>query len=170
MALLQALQAGPQHGDYSPVYQAIQQRMHSRAQQHAQQLAPHVEVASGARVPAGASQVVQLAQKYLGTKYTWGGASPKTGFDCSGFAQWLYGHFGVHLPRTSQQQWRVGTPVARNQLKPGDLLFFEPGASGPGHEAMYIGNGHMIEAPHTGATVRIASINRADYMGARRVH
>lgn len=166
LALIQALQPGPQHGDYSAVFQAVQQR----AQAHAQQLAKHVELAPGVQqVPKGAAQIVQLAQKYVGTKYTWGGTSPKTGFDCSGFAQWLYAHAGKQIPRTTFDQWKQLRP-ATGGLREGDLVFFEPGPRGPGHVGMFIGGGKFIEAPHTGATVRISKLSgRPDYIGARRV-
>jgi cell wall-associated NlpC family hydrolase len=104
------------------------------------------------------SAVVADASNYLGVPYQWGGTSPSTGFDCSGFVQHVYGDLGVSLPRTSQEQSTVGQPVASlAQAQPGDLLFFEPGSSGPGHVGIYVGNGQMIDAPHTGTSVQIQS-------------
>jgi cell wall-associated NlpC family hydrolase len=165
LALIQALQPGPQHNDFSGVFQAVQQR----AQAHAQQLAQHVELAPGIqKVPRGSAQIVQLAQKYVGTPYKWGGTTPK-GFDCSGFAQYVYAHAGVRLPRTTYEQWRIGAPVSRGQLREGDLVFFHRGPRGPEHEGIYVGNGQMLVAPHTGAVVRFESINQPGYMGGRRV-
>ena len=104
------------------------------------------------------SDVVADAATYVGVPYQWGGTSPTTGFDCSGLVQHVYGDLGVSLPRTSQEQSTVGQPVTSlAQAKPGDLLFFEPGPSGPGHVGIYIGNGEMIDAPHTGTTVQVQS-------------
>jgi len=103
--------------------------------------------------------VVADAQQYLGVPYQWGGTNPATGLDCSGLVQRVYGDLGVSLPRTSQEQATVGTPVAAvADAQPGDLVFFEPGASGPGHVGIYIGNGQMIDAPHQGTDVQVQSV------------
>jgi peptidoglycan DL-endopeptidase CwlO len=107
------------------------------------------------------SAVVADAEQYLGVPYQWGGTSPTTGFDCSGLVQHVYGDLGITLPRTSQEQVNVGTPVASvAEAQPGDLVFFEPGPSGPGHVGIYIGNGQMIDAPHTGTDVQIQSVGQ----------
>lgn len=112
-------------------------------------------VAPGATGGLG-QEVVDAARRELGVPYRWGGTSPATGFDCSGLVQYVFGQLGVTLPRTSQQQAGVGVPVADlAAAQPGDLLFFEPGPGGPGHVGIYIGGGQMIDAPHTGAAVRI---------------
>jgi len=114
--------------------------------------------------------LLSLAEQYIGTPYQWGGASPKTGFDCSGFVQWLYGQQGITLPRTTYQQVNAGKGVSKANLKPGDILFFEPGKGGPGHEGLYIGGGKFIESPHTGASVRISTLaGRTDFVSARRI-
>lgn len=106
-------------------------------------------------------QVVSDAERYLGVPYQWGGTSASTGFDCSGLVQHVYGDLGISLPRTSQEQATVGTPVASlSQAQPGDLVFFEPGPSGPGHVGIYIGNGEMIDAPHTGTDVQIQAVGQ----------
>lgn len=121
-------------------------------------------------MPSPIQKIATLAQQYLGTPYQWGGASPKSGFDCSGFVQWLYGQQGIKIPRTTYQQVKAGAAVAKSQLKPGDILFFEPTKQGPGHEGLYLGNGKFIEAPHTGATIRISLLaGRKDYVTARRI-
>jgi cell wall-associated NlpC family hydrolase len=114
------------------------------------------------------NQVVKLAKSYLGTPYVWGGSRPG-GFDCSGLLQYTWARRGVHIPRTTYDQWRTGRAVGKGQLRPGDAVFFEAGSKGPGHVGMYIGNGRFIEAPHTGAVVRISKLaGRPDYVGARR--
>ena len=116
------------------------------------------------------NKLIALAEDYIGTPYQWGGTSPRTGFDCSGFVQWLYGQQGIQIPRVTYTQVRAGVGVAKKDLRPGDILFFEPGKNGPGHEGLYIGGGKFIEAPHTGASVRVSSLaSRTDYVTARRI-
>ncbi len=112
--------------------------------------------AAGATV---GQQAVAQAETFLGVPYQWGGTDPATGVDCSGLVQDVYARLGVDLPRTSQEQALVGAPVGSlAQAQPGDLVFY-PGsdgtASAPGHVGIYIGNGQMIDAPHTGAVVRV---------------
>jgi len=112
----------------------------------------------GGAAPSGAA-VVADAQRYLGVPYHWGGTDPATGLDCSGFVQRVYGDLGIALPRTSQEQATVGTPVPDlASAQPGDLLFFEPGPGGPGHVGIYLGGGMMIDAPHTGASVQVEPV------------
>lgn len=115
------------------------------------------------------SKAAQLAKKYLGVKYTWGGTTAKGGFDCSGLLQTVWKQLGVDIPRVTYDQWKSGKPVDASQLKPGDAVFFHPGSRGPEHVGMYVGEGKFIEAPRTGLNVRISSLaGRSDYMGARR--
>lgn len=110
------------------------------------------------------SNVVNEATKSEGTPYVWGGTTP-SGFDCSGFTQYVYGQLGVQIPRTSQEQATIGTPVASLAVaQPGDLLFFagsDGTASSPGHVGIYLGNDQMIDAPYTGTTVRVDSLASA---------
>lgn len=120
-----------------------------------------------------------FAQTMKGTAYSFGGGSlagpskgtsGTTGFDCSGLVLWVYGQLGITLPHNAAQQYQLGVPVAKNQLKPGDLVFFEPSSAGPQHEGIYIGNDQFVAAPHTGATVATFSLSaRQDYVGARRI-
>ena len=122
--------------------------------------------------PADASkgaQVVAIAMQYLGIPYRWGGATPSGGFDCSGLTMYVYAQVGVSLPHYAAAQYQLGVPVSREDLQPGDLVFF----SNLGHMGMYIGGGNMIHAPQTGDVVKISSINDpyrlAGWVGARRV-
>lgn len=116
-------------------------------------------------------KAVALVKEYLGTPYVWGGSTPK-GFDCSGLLQYVWGKQGIQIPRTSFEQFLSGTKVSRGQLRVGDAVFFKGSDSKnglPGHVGMYVGGGRFIEAPHSGATVRISTLaGRTDYVGARR--
>jgi len=112
--------------------------------------------------------VVGVAMQYLGIPYRWGGSSPSTGFDCSGFVMYVFSRVGVSLPRVVSAQYRVGVPVSRSELQPGDLVFF----NSLGHNGIYIGGGQFIHSPHTGDVVKISSLSGYyidNWVGARRV-
>lgn len=111
-------------------------------------------------------RVVRYARHFLGVRYTYGGSSPRTGFDCSGLVRYVYGHFGIALPHSSfADLWR-GRHVSRGHLRPGDLLFFD----GASHVGIYVGRGRFIDAPHTGAVVRISTLHwYGGYSTARRL-
>jgi cell wall-associated NlpC family hydrolase len=114
-------------------------------------------------------QAVAIAKRYLGIPYVWGGSTPTGGFDCSGLVMYVYRQLGITLDHYAAWQFLEGTRVSPAELQPGDLVFFEPKADGPGHVGIYVGNGQMINAPHTGDVVRIASIQgRSGYVGAVR--
>jgi cell wall-associated NlpC family hydrolase len=126
----------------------------------------------GGPVPPASSvgaQAVQIAMGELGVPYVWGGASP-AGFDCSGLTMWVYAQLGIPLGHFTGSQWDAGVHVSRDQLAPGDLVFFEPGI---GHVGIYIGGDEFIHAPHTGTVVQISSLSdawyAAEYQGAVRV-
>jgi peptidoglycan DL-endopeptidase CwlO len=118
--------------------------------------------------PSQYGGVVGIAMQYLGTPYVWGGSSPG-GFDCSGFVMFVYAQVGVSLPHHAADQFGYGVPVSRDQLEPGDLVFFD----GLGHVGIYIGGGQFIHAPHTGDVVKISSLDEswyaATFVGARRL-
>ena len=107
--------------------------------------------------PTGAA-AVQIAEHYLGVPYVWGGAQPSTGFDCSGLTSFVYDQLGVTLPHYAAAQFDAYPKLDPSELQPGDLVFFEPKVDGPGHVAIYIGNDQIIEAPHTGALIRIVQL------------
>jgi cell wall-associated NlpC family hydrolase len=119
---------------------------------------------------ATGAAVVSDAANFIGVPYQWGGTSP-AGFDCSGLVQYVYREAGVSLPRTSEEQAQVGTPVASlADAQPGDLVFFagsDGTAANPGHVGIYVGNGQMIDAPYTGTTVQVQSVG--DPTAIRRV-
>ena len=103
---------------------------------------------------------------FLGVAYRFGGTSP-TGFDCSGFMQFIFRKsFSVNLPRTSAEQANVGIPVSRNELRPGDMVFFRTSGNRISHVGMYVGNDRFIHAPRTGKRIEITSLN-SQYWGTR---
>lgn len=111
-------------------------------------------------------RAVQIANRMTGIRYVWGGASPRSGFDCSGLVQYVYARLGVPLPHYTISLYRRGRAVSRSSLRPGDLVFF----SGLNHVGIYAGGGKYIHAPRTGLTVRWASLSSApSYYGARRI-
>jgi peptidoglycan DL-endopeptidase CwlO len=118
--------------------------------------------------PPTHSNVANIALSQLGTPYVWAGSAPG-GFDCSGLVMWAYAQVGVSLPHSSYAQYSFGVPVSRDQLQPGDLVFFD----GLGHVGIYIGGNQFVHAPHTGDVVRISSLDEswyaATYVGARRI-
>ena len=116
---------------------------------------------------SGHSSAVAIAQRYLGVPYVWGGASP-SGFDCSGLVMYVYAQLGISLPHSAAMQYGYGTHVSRDQLAPGDLVFFGYSAAGIHHVGIYAGGGSMIHAPHTGAVVSYGPLN-SDYYGATRL-
>lgn len=125
-----------------------------------------------ATLGAAVGGVVQAALKFLGLPYVWGGGNVNGpsmgGFDCSGLTSYaIHAATGVVLPRTSETQWGVGVEVPLDQAQPGDLLFGNWQAGGPGHVAIYVGNGQMLHAPTFGDVVKVGPIFPG--MKARRV-
>jgi cell wall-associated NlpC family hydrolase len=100
---------------------------------------------------------VSYAESQIGTPYVWGGTSPKTGFDCSGLVVWAYGLAGVVVPRVANDQWHDEPHVAMGQLVPGDLIFFGTGDYAD-HVGIFVGGSAIVDAPYTGADVRIDTI------------
>jgi cell wall-associated NlpC family hydrolase len=121
---------------------------------------PQAWLRNNAASAMGAS-AVSIAEHYLGVPYVWGGAAPASGFDCSGLTQFVYAQLGVTLPHYAAAQFAAFPKLDPTQLAPGDLVFFEPKFDGPGHVALYIGNDQIVEAPHTGALVRVSSFSGA---------
>ncbi|MFL5945314.1 MAG: NlpC/P60 family protein [Gaiellaceae bacterium] len=158
--------------------EAAQQRRLAAAAQtrFAGQSTPSVSgVGVGASTPEGSTVappnvhggVVGIAMRYLGVPYVWGGSSPR-GFDCSGLVMYAFGQMGISLPHSTYALWGMGSAVSRDQLQPGDMVFF----SGLSHMGIYIGGGQFIHAPHTGDVVKISSLSgyyASAYYGARRI-
>jgi cell wall-associated NlpC family hydrolase len=121
------------------------------------------------RKPTLGERAATIAVRAVGVPYRWGGASPTSGFDCSGLVYWAYGRLGVELPHSSYALFDQGRRVARARMRPGDLLFF----SGLGHVGMYLGRGRMVHAPSSGRRVEVVTLGGSNYgrrlVGTRRV-
>lgn len=118
--------------------------------------------------------VVDRALGYIGVPYRFGGSNPQTGFDCSGLVNHVFREtLGVVLPRTSRQLAGIGVAVARDQLRPGDLVFFNTRGAANSHVGIYLGEGRFVHAPRARTLVRIDSLDdvgyRGRFEGARRV-
>ncbi|MDQ7093493.1 NlpC/P60 family protein [Desulfosporosinus sp. PR] len=122
-------------------------------------------------ISGGAKQVLGYASQFLGIPYVWGGTTPSPGFDCSGYVQYVYRHFGISLSRTSEQQFNNGVAVSRSNLQPGDLVFFHTYASDASHVGIYVGNNTMINSSNGGVSYddMTNSYWSSRYLGARRV-
>ena len=130
------------------------------------------QYASAAAIPTPTGRaIVAAAKRFLGLQYLWAGTS-SYGFDCSGYTYIVFRRFGISLPRDADRQAVHGVPVARSNLRRGDLVFFA-GAGGAGvihHVGIYAGSGMVLQSPHTGASVDLVSLASmsATYAGARR--
>ncbi len=113
----------------------------------------------------GAAPAIAAARSMIGTPYLYGGASPETGFDCSGLTMWAWAQAGVSLPHSSQAQYASLPHVAREDLQPGDLLFFYTPIH---HVAIYTGGDMMVHSPHTGSYVQEQAVYWEYYVGAAR--
>lgn len=119
-----------------------------------------------------ASAVIATALSLRGTPYRNGGSEPSGGFDCSGFVQWVYAQHGTILPRETREQYGEGGKVDRDDVKPGDLVFFETVARGPSHVGIALGGGEFVHAPSSRGVVRVERYTSgywaSRWVGARR--
>jgi len=121
-----------------------------------------------------AGQLTSYARSFVGTPYKYGGHSPKTGFDCSGFVDYVFRHAAhVSLPHSAQRISRHGIPVKPSQLRAGDLVFYDTNNHAFSHVGIYLGSGRFIHAPSSGGSVRMENMREAywerHYNGARRI-
>ena len=117
-------------------------------------------------------EIVGTARRFIGVPYRWGGSSRRQGFDCSGLTMVVYQLNGLNLPRSSRQQYRVGTPVKRTELSEGDLVFFATsGGRRVSHVGIYVGRGRFIHAPGRGKRIQTELLSKryfkTRYVGAR---
>jgi hypothetical protein len=117
-------------------------------------------------------EVVAMALGYRGVPYRNGGSDP-SGFDCSGFVQYVFNQVGTALPREVREQFRVGEQIDRNEIEAGDLVFFETVSRGASHVGLAIGGGQFVHAPSSRGVVRIERLTSSywarRYVGARRL-
>jgi cell wall-associated NlpC family hydrolase len=128
---------------------------------------------AAARAETRADRIVRSALTYRGAPYRRGAMGRGGAFDCSGFTKYLFDHEGASLPRTAADQYRRGTPVSREELRPGDLVFFKNTyKAGISHVGIYIGEGRFIHAASTRTGVRVDTLDKPYYVnhyaGARR--
>jgi cell wall-associated NlpC family hydrolase len=144
-----------------------EQRAEMRAKEARANRSAASRVNLGSDLPASqrAGAALSAAQGKIGSPYVWGATGPNS-FDCSGLTSWAYAQAGVSIPRTSQAQASAGPHVGRNALKPGDLVLFYGDLH---HIGLYAGNGMILHAPHSGATVRYESINNMPFMYGVRI-
>lgn len=137
----------------------------AQAREQTQTEATQVSAPAPAPAASGsAGAAVQFALAQVGKPYGWGGSGPNS-YDCSGLTSSAWAAAGVSLPHNSGMQYAATSRVSRSALQPGDLVYF---GSPIHHVAMYVGNGQMVEAPRSGLTVRVVSMDRSDYVGAGR--
>jgi cell wall-associated NlpC family hydrolase len=146
---------------------------------------PEVPSPGGATVPPIAEGAIPLtpgaidgyalagtALALRGTPYVNGGADP-SGFDCSGFTQYVFARYGLALPREVREQYRVGKSIKAEDLAPGDILFFSTTEPGPSHVAIALGGDQFVHAPSSTGVVRVERLSSSywspRYLGARRV-
>ena len=117
------------------------------------------------------ARLLNIAMRFGGVPYVWGGATP-SGFDCSGFVQYVFAQISVNLPRTADVQYELGRKILQSDLQPGDLVFFETYEPGASHDGIYVGDGKFIAA-NSGTGVAVVSLDDAywstRYVGARRL-
>lgn len=118
--------------------------------------------------------LIDNAMQLIGVRYRWGGNTPTSGLDCSGFVRYVFNDtFGFLLPRKSAQMSKVGLEVSKDELKPGDLVFFNTMRHAFSHVGIYVGENKFIHAPSKGKTIRVDDLNQAywvkRYNGARRM-
>ncbi len=123
---------------------------------------PHVNIPTANTIGA---QALRWALTRRGDMYVWGAAGPNT-FDCSGLVMWAYAQVGISLPHYTGAQWQMGIHVSRQDLQPGDLVFFYPDI---GHVGLYIGDGLMVDAPDFGEPVQVQPVMWNVYVGAVRI-
>ncbi len=116
--------------------------------------------------------ILHTAKGQLGLKYRFGGVSPKTGFDCSGFVMWVHRASGIHIAREAPDQFKRGKKVKKNNLRAGDVVFFETYKPGPSHVGIYDGKGSFIHSPNSKSRVKYTKLSNSyykkRYLGARR--
>ena len=128
----------------------------------------------GASVVGGTESLIDNAMQLIGVRYRWGGNTPQSGLDCSGFVRYVFNDtFGFLLPRKSSQMSKVGLVVGKEELRPGDLVFFNTMRHAFSHVGIYVGDNKFIHAPSKGKSIRVDDMTKVywekRYNGARRM-
>lgn len=142
-------------------------------------LTPDEEKPPRRELPAGTkgrsdmgSIAARTAERFVGIPYRWGGNTVVDGMDCSGFARAVYNLCGINIPRTSREQFKAGDPVAREDLRDGDLVFFGASANEINHVGIFTGNGKFVHAPRRGDDIKVSEMDESyfarKFVGARR--
>jgi cell wall-associated NlpC family hydrolase len=152
---------------------AAQTKQPTKTKQPAKTSTTPVQVAAVSKKQVSRSDssgLVENALSLVGVPYVFGGTS-RSGFDCSGYVQYVFKGSGISLPRTASEQFKVGSSVSREQLQSGDLVFFHTYAAGASHVGIYIGGGSFVHASNSGVrTTKLSdSYYASRYLGARRV-
>ena len=116
--------------------------------------------------------MAEFALAFRGVPYRFGGADP-AGFDCSGLVQYVFGQYGIFIPRIVEEQWQVGDKIREKDIKPGDLLFFSTKGPGVSHVAIALASERFVHAPNSTGVVRVEALSSSywgsRYLGARRI-
>ncbi|MBC8060208.1 MAG: C40 family peptidase [Clostridiaceae bacterium] len=120
-------------------------------------------------IPISSNAIVSYAYQFMGRPYVYGANGPAT-FDCSGYTKYVFAHFGVTLNRVAVDQASQGSSVSRDNLQPGDLVFFGKTMRSIHHVGIYVGEGCYIHAPHTGDVIKVSAMGRSDFICAKRVY
>jgi len=134
---------------------------------------PHMPAQATSSVSQFGREVVFSAQQHIGLPYIWGGEDPNRGFDCSGLVKFTFEEFNITLPHRADLQFNYGVTVKREELQPGDIVFFSTGGYPIGHVGIYAGNDQFIHAPRRGKPIQINSLSDGwysqRYVGAKRM-
>jgi cell wall-associated NlpC family hydrolase len=131
------------------------------------------DIAAPVTETAANADLIATAMALRGTAYRNGGSEPSRGFDCSGFVQWVFAQHGTALPRETREQYREGRKLDRDDVQPGDLVFFETVSRGPSHVGIALGAGQFVHAPSSRGVVRVERYTSgywaSKWVGARRI-
>ncbi|MEZ5476145.1 MAG: C40 family peptidase [Thiolinea sp.] len=146
---------------YAPPPLARQAAVPSAWPMRQMQLAPQPQSARQASITAERKALLDAAYRAIGTTYRWGGNSPREGFDCSGLTKFTHKNVSVNIPRTAAEQSRASRTISRQQLRPGDMIFFKTSGNAVNHVGIYVGNGKFIHAASGGGRVTVDDLRKS---------